>query len=125
MTNRGPSIILGGVQWGEERYPVLWHWEPYEEPKGPEGARKYGEYWAFPLHRLSAYADGKLDHIRFEDEGVICLDGEPGEETIVNMEPDPREVHHINEDKWDSDPENLEPLDPPDHGYVTNGGGEA
>lgn len=105
MTNRGPSVMLGGVQWGEGRYPTLWVWED-------------GEYWAFSLHRCSAYAHGLIDHIRFEDEGVICIDGESGE---ARMDPDHREVHHIDEDFWNSDPENLEALEPEDHGYITNG----
>lgn len=115
MSNRGPSVVLGGVQWGESRYPCLWVWEPYEEPKNG----RYGEYWAFPLHRLYAYAHGIIDHPRFEDTGVIAIDEATGE---VRMEPDGREVHHVDEDKMNSQPDNLEAHAPEAHGRITNGG---
>jgi len=76
-------MVMGSVQWGENRYPMLW---VYEE----------GEYWAFCLHRLVAYAHGKIDHIRFES----------GE----------YEVDHLDEDKWNNVPENLDPKTPEAHG---------
>lgn len=115
MTNRGPSMVLGGIQWGPDRYPALWVWEPYEEPK--DGS--YGEYHSFPLHRLYAYAHGILDHPRFEEE-LIAIDGQNGDE--VRMEPDKREVHHVDEDKMNSMPDNLEAHTPENHGYIANGG---
>lgn len=101
MTNRGPSIVLGSVQWGLKRYPALWIWEPYEEPKETENGKKYGEYYSFPLHRLYAYAHGIIDHPRFDR--------------------DSREIHHVDEDKWNSMPDNLEAHTPEMHGRITNG----
>lgn len=88
MSNRGPSMVLGNVQWGPDRYPVLWVWEQ-------------GEYHCFSLHRLALYADGELDH--------PCFDR------------DPREVHHVDGDIWNSDPENLEAHTPEHHGRITRG----
>lgn len=60
-----------------------------------------GDEYSFMLHRLSAYAHGIVDHPRFDE--------------------DPREVHHKDEDKWNSHPDNLEALEPRDHALVTNG----
>jgi hypothetical protein len=51
------------------------------------------------LHRLTAYAHGKLDALRFAD--------------------DPREVHHLDGDKWNNDPDNLQAREPEDHGRLT------
>lgn len=132
MSNRGPSQVAGGVQWGPDRYPVLWVWEPY----GEERNGRYGEYHAFPLHRLVAFAEGELDHPRFEDDDVVVIeeregfdpddvDEEANEEERLNQqfrawnEPDHREVHHLDYDIWNASPENLEALPPEDHGQET------
>lgn len=63
--------------------------------------REGGQSYAVQLQRLAAYAHGKLDHIRFSG--------------------DPREIHHKDGDKWNNDPDNLEALDPWEHGMVTRG----
>lgn len=115
MTNEGASVVLGSVQWGLNRYPALWVWEPYGECR--DG--KYGEYHSFPLHRLYAYAHGILDHPRFEQE-IIAIDGHNDDE--VRMGPDPREVHHIDEDKMNSLPDNLEAKTPEEHAAHHHGG---
>lgn len=109
--------MLGDVQWGLNRYPTLWVWEPYDEPVVTDGGKQYGEYWSFPLHRLVAYAHGILDHPRFDDE-LIAIDLETDK---VRMEPDAREVHHVDEDKMNSSPDNLEAHTPEEHGRITNG----
>jgi len=85
-TNRGPSMMIGGVQWGENRYPSLWIYEA-------------GETFSVSLHRLCAYAHGKIDSIRYEK--------------------DDREIHHIDGNKWNNNPENLEALSKPDHTRIT------
>lgn len=116
MSNRGPSVVMGDIQWGPERYPVLWCWEPYEEPRNG----KYGEYHAFPMHRLTAFAEGIIDHPRFEDDGVVGFwdDPETGE-TVVRNKPDRREVHHVDEDKMNYDARNLEAYTSEVHGRKT------
>lgn len=45
------------------------------------------------LHRLVAYAHGELEHIR-----------------------DDLDVHHLNGDRWDNRPSNLEAREPAEHG---------
>lgn len=113
-SNRGPSIVMGDIQWGPNRYPMLWVWEAYGEKR--DG--KYGEYYSFPLHRLTAYAHGIIDHPRFESE-LIAIDGHNNDE--VRMKPDPREVHHIDEDKQNGMPDNLEAHEPEEHIRITHG----
>lgn len=118
MTNRGPSMVLGDVQWGPDRYPALWIWEGYEEPKEVSGNKRYGEYWSFPLHRLNAFAHGVLDSPRFEDP-IWIIDGQNDGE--VRTDADAREVHHVDEDKMNGSPNNLEAHEPEYHGQITNG----
>jgi hypothetical protein len=63
--------------------------------------REDGKHYYFLLHRLVAYAHGIIDHPRFER--------------------DPREIHHVDEDKWNSNPDNLEAHTPEQHARITNG----
>lgn len=115
MSNRGPSIVLGGVQWGPDRYPALWVWEPYGEKRGGS----YGEYHSFPLHRLTAFAHGIVDHPRFESFDVVAVEEDEQGELVAWNDPDTREVHHVDEDKQNGRPENLEAHPPQDHGRIT------
>lgn len=124
MSNRGPSVVLGGIQWGPERYPVIWVWEPYEEPR--DGS--YGEYHAFPLHRLTAFAEGELDHPRFKDEDVTVIEErgpvpedveDPNQQFDAWTDPDGREAHHRDYDIWNADARNIEAMEPENHGQET------
>jgi len=60
--------------------------------------REDGERYYFGLHRLYAYAHGIIDHPRFDR--------------------DPREVHHVDEDKMNSMPDNLEAHTPEQHARI-------
>lgn len=59
--------------------------------------RRKGDRYLY-LHRLVAYAHGKLDSV-FDDS---------------------LHVHHENEDKWDNRPENLTAMEPERHTVVTH-----
>lgn len=129
MSNRGPSIVAGSVQWGPDRYPVLWVYENNSQ-------MEEGRYFCFPLHRMAAFADGELDHPRFESEDVVVIeeredfdpddvDEDADDEERLNQQfrawndPDGREAHHMDYDIWNGHPDNIEAMEPEKHGEET------
>lgn len=73
--NRGPSVVFGAVQWGPDRYPVLW-------------LRVDGDRFAVPLHRCVALAHGIIDGLRFAQDprDVHHIDGDHWNNHPTNLE---------------------------------------
>lgn len=84
MGNEGPSIRLGGVQWGPDRYPTLW-------------VRENGASYAIQLQRTAAYAHGLIDHIRFAVDGreIHHKDGDKWNNHPSNLEALAPERHGV------------------------------
>ena len=74
---------------------IVWGEERYPMLRVSEG----GERYYFPLHRLYAYAHEIIDHPRFDRDN--------------------REIHHVDENKWNSMPDNLEAHTSEMHGRIT------
>lgn len=81
------------VEFDLDRYVRIRVWDP---EKGASGGDR-----VYYLQRLTCYAHGKIDALRMAD-----------------ME-DPKEIDHLDGNKWNNHPDNLEPRPPEEHGKIT------
>lgn len=93
-------IVGPRIEFDPDHYPRIRVWDS-----------NAGRDWYFYLHRLTAYAQGDLEHPCAEIE-FPAYDAATGK---VRLEPDPRHVHHDDADGWNNDPTNLAGVTPDEH----------
>lgn len=85
------SVVVGPrIEFATDHYPRIRYWDGDRE-------------WYFYLHRLTAYAQGGLDHPCASIE-FPALDAGTGK---VRTSPDPRDVHHRDADSWNNHHDNI------------------
>lgn len=96
---------------------TLWPRVEFRTDHYPRIRHEYeGKEYFFYLHRLTAFAQGRLDHPFAEVSYPVADLAADGSTGPARLEPDARDVHHKNADAWASlPPQNLEALSRADH----------